>query len=930
MHGVGLNLEVWRLLAVAWALLALGCAPKLSEEELLARAEAALERRDVASAIVDAKALLQQNPRSARGRYILGRSYHWQMQPEAAAEQFQRAAELDDKADYAAWHIRSLVLAGEADEALELDEPLIISGADAGRWYAAKARAHAISGDLTAAREALSEAISYSPEEPYVVVTEIILSYGLGRSIELAEAVSRVEALVAEHPRAIEARAYLADLYLTQQSLQPAIEQLQWVVARNGYRIGDRLKLIAAHTDQGDVGAAEEELLLLEEATPENQGVKFARARLYFEAGEYEEAARAMSAVLGAVPGYVPALYYAGVANVEAGNYATAQRQLRQFLEQRPDNEVALTQLAKTELALGDAQAAERIARDLLKRTQSKASALGILALALSAQGNFVEANQTYASLSQLEPTSVAARRGLASTSVAAGDIDAGVETLREGLELDPSNAQLHQSLVLALLRANQPDEARVAARSYMAEFPDDTGPLVTASRVELFVNDFAKAEGYLERAQRLSENDPEVLFGLAALATARGDGKQTLDLLRRAVAAAPDNAVALAHLAEAEERAGNSSEAAALLERAVEKAPNFPAPRLVLARYRLTQGDANAALDLLKPLEDIKLDPARTQVLHRLMAIAQLQVGDVEGAISSADAALALSPEEPNYLALAAQTRVAAMRLPEAKEYVDRGLALAPDNPELLRQNAALLAAQGKWGAARESLEGLPAAAREYPAVMTLDGQIALGEGNFAEAARVFHAAYAANQTRQNLIGLSTAQWRAGQQDAALEALRGWVNSHPADQAVRNQFAIWLMESGDLSAAITEYRKLEAQAPDNPLVLNNLAWLLRDSEPENARDLIERALLSAPGSPSLLDTYAVIEMADGESDDAMQRIDAALSESPGNPQLMLTKAKLHIDAGEDERASALLSQVAAGQPSALSVEARALLDSLR
>ena len=91
-------------------------------------------------------------------------------------------------------------------------------------------------------------------------------------------------------------------------------------------------------------------------------------------------------------------------------------------------------------------------------------------------------------------------------------------------------------------------------------------------------------------------------------------------------------------------------------------------------------------------------------------------------------------------------------------------------------------------------------------------------------------------------------------------------------------------------------YRRILAIQPNNVVALNNLAVLLtlRRSEPEEARQLIERALeLAGPGA-ALLDSRAMVELAASETKSAIRDLEEATADEP-SPEYFFHLAQAHL-----------------------------------
>jgi tetratricopeptide (TPR) repeat protein len=113
----------------------------------------------------------------------------------------------------------------------------------------------------------------------------------------------------------------------------------------------------------------------------------------------------------------------------------------------------------------------------------------------------------------------------------------------------------------------------------------------------------------------------------------------------------------------------------------------------------------------------------------------------------------------------------------------------------------------------------------------------------------------------------------------------------------------------GRLDEATQAYRKVLAVNRDLPLVLNNLAVILKVNGGDDlieAEQLSRRATELAPQDPNLIDTLALVLLAQGRHEEAQRTIDRAIRLDSSNPAWRLTKADIFEAMGEDDRAELL------------------------
>lgn len=281
------------------------------------------------------------------------------------------------------------------------------------------------------------------------------------------------------------------------------------------------------------------------------------------------------------------------------------------------------------------------------------------------------------------------------------------------------------------------------------AKAPSRPEPLLAQAQVLELAGRAGEAVALVDKAAELPVIGSAVGATRLRLAAVQGQwDKVVAQLQPQESTLAPESADALLY-AEALLRVGRPEQARAMLGRVLQLQPGNPHVRRLAAEAELTTGDPARTLEILEPLlagrfpERAVLelavkaaqgagDPAEAGFSARLsapdyrayeshakaadaaalkgdwaavaislramlalnsdirgqaaLADALLRAGDSGGAISAADAALALAPDDPALLHLAAMARLRAGRDgPAAAELLRRGLALDPRNLDLI-----------------------------------------------------------------------------------------------------------------------------------------------------------------------------------------------------------------------------------------------------
>ncbi len=226
------------------------------------------------------------------------------------------------------------------------------------------------------------------------------------------------------------------------------------------------------------------------------------------------------------------------------------------------------------------------------------------------------------------------------------------------------------------------------------------------------------------------------------------------------------------------------------------------------------------------------------------------------EEALDHYQKAVANSPFDARYRMLLVLALVNMDRIPEAFAVLETGLHNSPQEPELLY-------AQG----------------------------VAYLHANQPAQARI-HLAAAVNGLPQTLaplgrLELACACFEDGDSAAANEQFQligGYDPYKTYTYADLLSAYVWIWDSGERPRALRYFRKLAVAHPENPAILNNLAWVLAVTAPSPAHPeevlALARQALAAGGEnqPLLLDTLAVAQANSGDFPAAVRSTKRALN----------------------------------------------------
>jgi cellulose synthase operon protein C len=143
-----------------------------------------------------------------------------------------------------------------------------------------------------------------------------------------------------------------------------------------------------------------------------------------------------------------------------------------------------------------------------------------------------------------------------------------------------------------------------------------------------------------------------------------------------------------------------------------------------------------------------------------------------------------------------------------------------------------------------------------------------------------------------QAVMGVYSAFAAQGKEEEGQKVASDWIRSNPKDTVVRGFLAERAMEKKDFRQAQVQYSAILAVAPNSPLVMNNLAWVMHEQKDPRALDHAQAAIKLAPKSPAIMDTLGRIMLDRGQSQRGIELLKQAVDLAPKLPELHLSYAR--------------------------------------
>jgi tetratricopeptide (TPR) repeat protein len=240
---------------------------------------------------------------------------------------------------------------------------------------------------------------------------------------------------------------------------------------------------------------------------------------------------------------------------------------------------------------------------------------------------------------------------------------------------------------------------------------------------------------------------------------------------------------------------------------------------------------------------------------------------------------------------------------------------------PELLQAWGVIARAQAFAGQSAAALAEARKMQRDNPdngLGFALEGEILGLQNKWSDAATVLSQGLAKQPTPLLARAVYMALQNAGKQAEAAAFADKWIRAHPNDATLQDLMAQLFQLAKNYPAAAVKYRAALEINPENPVALNNLAWILGEIGDPKAREVAERAYRLAPLSPNVVDTLGWTLLRGGDVNRGTQLLRLASNLAPGDDEIRMHYGRALVKSGDKESARRALlpfTKLDAGAP---------------
>jgi len=893
------------------AVTACGNRDAMTEKEFVAKASTYMEQGNFKAAEIELKNALLKNPKSAEARWMIGNVYLETWNGAGAEKELRRARDLGvSNTAVLPLLARALLMEGKRKAVLDLEIPPNLPPAARSQLLTSQGMAYLVTNDplaaddLLAAEKAIMEAAQAGKDDdPYLKVAQARLAAAKG---DLDGAAGILTATLKANSEYVPGWSFLGELQQFRGNAAEAEEAFSKAIALGSANPTDLFNraLVRIALKQFDGAAADIARLKKVYSGPR---LNYVEGLLLFNQGKYGDAQPAFQETLAGEPSYWPAVFYAGVTEYLLGNTETGLNYLERVNAKSPDNLLVRRILASIRSKEKNFPVVEQLLKPVLAADPKDLLALNLMAQSLVQQHKQEQGVAYLKEVAALEPESAQARTNLGVALLSAGNTEEGITEIEKALVLEPGDEQTAKRAVLALIQAKAYDKALEIAAEYRDKSPKSASPYLLLGLAHLAKSEPDAASEAFQQALKLDPGNSSANSALAMIAIRSGKWDQSKDYYKDTIKAHPGDLSALVNLAMVEQMQGHTNEMRQLLETAVEHNPQALQPRLLLAKLYLGYNEPQKALSVLSPMRE---EHSRDGSLLGLLGEAQFNTGDFKAARSSLSDLAAMGSINSRAHLLLAESNLRLGNAADAAEEFKKVLALDDKNVQARLLLTQYQIANKSFEEAADNVRILKEQTTSSPEALILEGQLAEAKGEAANAQEAYQQAFKAQRTNINLLRLTSAEWQLGKREEAIKALEDWLKEYPKDNLTQLEVANRYLSIGKNPEAILAFKKVLEAAPNTVIALNNLAWLLKDTNPSDALRYSEKARAVAPNAPAVMDTAAVVLLSNGQALKAEAMINRAIDIEPENPTFTYHKAMILEASGRSNEARPLLERI--------------------
>lgn len=880
-----------------------GCQKAQSSASLMADAQQYRQKGDNNAALIQLKNAASQSPQDAEVRFQLASLYNEMGNAISAEKEVRKAISLGgDSTRTAPALAKALVLQGHPQKAIdESASALAKASAD---LLATRGDAYLAINDLANAKASYEQALKAQPG-----LAEALI--GLARLAmfekDTDSAVRLTEQAIAANPKNSAVWLFKGNLMRTLTNTGAAIDAYGQAIAFKPDNVVARIERATVEIDTAKFDAAKTDIDAAKKISANAPIVLYTQALLDFAQGKFAAARESLQKVLTVFPEHMPTILLSGAVELNLAMPQQAEQHLRKYVKEFPNNVYARKLLAHALLMNSQASEAAAVLAPLLQSGANDAQLLALAGESSMQAKDFSKAAGYFEKASVLSPKNAALHTSLGLSKLKQGNSAEAISELQAAASIDPKSEISGRVLVQAELRLKHFDKAMAAVQAMEKSQPNSAEVQNLKGGVFLAMGDAANARASFEKALAIKPDFFGPLINLVQLDVREKKPALAKQRLERALKTDKTNIGAMLAMADISIAEGHAEQATPWLEMANNQNPDALASGLRLGAHYLATKQPQKALTLMRKLKTAHA--ADAEVLD-LLGQAQQANNDQEGALQSYSTLVNVRPNSALAHMRLAAVHVSMKNEATAAEDLKRASAAQPDYLPARIAQIELAMRRGKSDDALRVARELQMLDPKSPVGYLFEADVQVALKHPALALPAYEKAFAITKSPNVLIKIAQSMKLVGKAKEAESRLLRWRQANPSDAIVPIYLSETYLAAHQFKQAAEVLRDALKILPDNPVLLNNLAWAYQQDKDPRALETAERAEKISPNTATILDTLGWTLVEQGQTGRAVQILQKASNLAPAAPDIRYHLAVALSNSGDKVNARKELNKL--------------------
>jgi putative PEP-CTERM system TPR-repeat lipoprotein len=894
--------------AISTALLAafLGGCGGDDPAQLIASGKEFLAKNDNKAAVIQLKNALQANPELGEARFLLGKALLASGDIAGAEVELRKAYNLKFASDEVVPLLAQAMLAsGQAKKLTdEFGATELSSNPAKASLKTTLSTAWATQGKNDEANNELKAALAAQPDYAPALLAKARLTAISG---DLPKAQAVVEGVLAANPKDHDALLLAGSLLAAKADAQGALARYRQAVEARPDSLVAHSAVVSTLFQLRKPDEAAQQIEAMKKIAPKHPQTLYLAGQSAYERKDFKAVREIAQELLKLAPDNASALLLAGAGEFQLRSYVQAENHLSKLVQKNPNMALGRRLLVATYLRSGQAAKALNTLQPALERADNDAALLALAGETYLMNGDPDKSAEYFAKAAKLDPNSKGKQISLAIAHLAQGK--SGALSELEQIASTDSGTSADLALIATHLKAGQLDKALKAIEALEKKQPDNPATHNLRARTLLGKKDIAGARASFAKALQLNPTFFPAAASLAALDLADKKPEEARKRFEGMLAADPKNAQALLAIAELQGSAGGKpEEVETLIGKAIMANPQDIAARLALITHHLKNKDNKKALTAAN--DAAASIPDRPEILDVLGRTQQV-AGETNQALITYGKLANLQPTSPLAHMRLAELHLQAKNRDEAAKSLRRALEIRPDLLDAQRGLIIVAVEDKKFSDALAIARQIQQQRPKEAVGSALEGDIYLAAKQWSEAEKAYRLGLTIQSSPELAIKIHGALEAAGKKGEAEQWIAKWIETHRKDHLVPMYVADIATSRKEYPRAVELYRSALELQPENPLILNNLAWAAGQLDSPKAIEYAEKANRLSPNQPAIMDTLAMLLAKKGDSTRAIELLRKALQLAPQAALIQLNLAKVLIGSGQKDAARKELDELA-------------------